>query len=101
MTENIIAIDNTGQKHITEKGNGSQYCRDNKINLDWSDPNSAEGIVLSGGIYFKCLECESSGVISNSKFTQDLKHKAGISLHSPLGIEFYSCENHEGTEEDA
>jgi len=100
MTEILIAIDNTGQKHITTKGNGSKYCRDNRINLDWSDVNSATGIVMSGGIYFKCLECGTSGVITNSEFTQDLKHKSGVTAYAPLGIEFLNCENHEGIDED-
>lgn len=100
MTENIIAIDNEGIRHITEKGNGSKYCRERKINLDWSNQNSSEGIVVSGGIYFKCTECGVTGVLENSEFTQDIKHKAGVLPHAPLGIEFYSCDNHEGINED-
>ena len=100
MNKLIIAVDNTGQKHITAEGNGSKYCRDNHINLDWSDVNSAIGVVMSGGIYFKCSECGTSGVITNSEFTQDFKHKAGVSAYAPLGVEFFSCENHEGINED-
>ena len=96
----IIAIDSEGIRHITKKGHGSQYCRDRKINLDWSSVTSTEGIVLAGGIYFKCIECGTTGVLTNSTFTQDLKHKAGVASHSPFGIEFFSCDNHEGINED-
>lgn len=99
MTDLIIAIDNTGQKHVTTEGNGSNYCRTNKINLDWSAEDSQDALVLLGGVFFKCLECEVSGVITNSLFTQDIKRKAGLEIYAPLGVEFQTCEQHEGVED--
>jgi len=96
MTETIIAVDNKGDEHITEQGNGRQYCKQRKINLDWSKTKSLEGIVIAGGIFFSCTECGNTGAIVASEFTLDLKHKMGLHKHEPIGMEFYFCDQHEG-----
>lgn len=91
----IIAVDNKGIRHTTELGNGRQYCKDKKVNLDWSEVTSIDGIILSGGIGFFCRECGASGAIMSSDFTLDLKHKVGVTPHGKIGIEFYTCLDHE------
>lgn len=100
IKKEIIAIDSNGIRHVTEEGNGRKYCSELKINLDWSPMTSPEGIVLNGGVYFSCRECDATGVIATSDFTRDIKHKCGIQPYQPIGVEFYSCAEHEGQNED-
>ena len=50
--------------------------------------------ILEGGIFFKCNECGSSGIIIHSDFTLNIKHIHGIPFDAPLGIVFTKCDQH-------
>lgn len=95
-TSTIIAIDKHGDQHITDTGNGRHYCKERKINLDWSKSESIEGTVMEGGVLFSCKQCGTQGALKASEFTLDLKHKMGLFKYEPVGIEFHNCEQHEG-----
>ena len=45
-------------------------------------------IVEEGGIYWKCADCESEGVIKKNEFTERVREHAGIEPPNPVGIEF-------------
>ncbi len=48
-----------------------------------------EEIVRSGGVYWRCKDCGSSGVIKpNSTFCQMVRNQAGIQAPDPIGVEF-------------
>lgn len=45
-------------------------------------------IVREGGIYWKCKDCESEGVIKPSPFATMIREKANIQPPDPVGFEF-------------
>lgn len=54
-----------------------------------------EAIVADGGIYFKCDQCGSSGVIRGSaQLAQALRRKTGKAAPEPIGVRFETCEQH-------
>ena len=119
--ELIYATDHNGQNHIIPKGEGSQYCRDNRLNMDWTEMPKDDvrriplgvckkcakelkkhtKIVEDGGLMFQCLECNATGVILGSETTLDVKHKMGFASDDLVGVEFNACVEHNGEEYSA
>lgn len=50
-------------------------------------------LVREGGLFFKCENCGSEGVIKPSDTTKELKRNCGYSESEPLGVTIPECPN--------
>ena len=58
-----------------------------------SEKKEHEAIVADGGIYWKCSNCNSNGVIKKtSPICQEVRRQMNIDLPNPCGVEFTSKE---------
>jgi hypothetical protein len=44
--------------------------------------------VSEGGVYFKCDDCNATGVIKSNSFTQEVREKHNIPAPNPVGVQF-------------
>jgi hypothetical protein len=46
-------------------------------------------VVAAGGVYWKCRDCHSEGVIkAESSFAAMVRQKSGVPIPNPVGVEF-------------
>lgn len=61
-------------------GSPCDYCLD--------EINEHAEIVAAGGVYFRCLKCNQSGVIKENAFSIDVRNEHRIAAPAPCGVEF-------------